>query len=132
MCVRGFPGGPVVKDSACQRRSYKRSGFNPWARMIPWRRKRQPTPVSCLDRKEPGGLQSMGTQTVRPVLLAFPLLLKKNLVNISSFCPSPHSLPFWGLTREIWLISAKRTRKVQVRISNGKWLNRTKPKSSKQ
>ena len=43
MCVKGFPGGPVVKDSACQCRRHKRFGFNPWVGMIPWRRKWQPT-----------------------------------------------------------------------------------------
>ena len=38
----GFPGGSVVKEFACQ---YRRHGFNPWVRKIPWRRKWQPTPV---------------------------------------------------------------------------------------
>ena len=32
----------MVKKSDCQCR---RCGFNPWVRRIPWRRKRQPTPV---------------------------------------------------------------------------------------
>ena len=53
--VPGFPGGtevnnlPVnsreagsVKQSPCQ---CKRCGFDPWVGKIPWRRKRQPTPV---------------------------------------------------------------------------------------
>ena len=43
--VVGFPGGGVVKGSACQCRKPKRCGFNPWVRKIPWRRKWQPTPV---------------------------------------------------------------------------------------
>ena len=30
------------KESACQRR---RRRFDPWVRKIPWRRKRQPTPL---------------------------------------------------------------------------------------
>ena len=30
------------KESVCQHRRY---GFDPWVRKIPWRRKRQPTPV---------------------------------------------------------------------------------------
>ena len=33
------------KESACQCRSHRRCGFNPWVRKIPWRRKWQPTPV---------------------------------------------------------------------------------------
>ena len=38
-----FPAGSVVKKmNACQCR---RRGFDPWVRKIPWRRKRQPTPV---------------------------------------------------------------------------------------
>ena len=39
---KGFPGGSVVKNMACQRRRYR---FNPWMGMIPWRRKWQHTPV---------------------------------------------------------------------------------------
>ena len=34
-----FPGGSVVKESACQCR---RRGFDPWVRKIPWRRKSSP------------------------------------------------------------------------------------------
>ena len=36
----GFPGGSIVKCLECGR-----SGFDPWVRKIPWRRKWQPTPV---------------------------------------------------------------------------------------
>ena len=46
-----------------------RPGFDPWVRKILWRRAWQPTPVILLGEspwtKEPGGLQSMGTQRVR-------------------------------------------------------------------
>ena len=38
----GFPGGSVVKESACQR---KRHRFVSWVGKILWRRKRQATPV---------------------------------------------------------------------------------------
>ena len=41
---KGFPGGSVVKESACQCRRRRRCGFNPWVEKTPWRRKRQPTP----------------------------------------------------------------------------------------
>ena len=41
--------------------------FDPWVRKIPWRRKRQPTPVFLSGKwiEESGGLQSMGSQRVR-------------------------------------------------------------------
>ena len=37
-----FPGGSEVKVSASNAR---KPGFDPWVGKIPWRRKRQPTPV---------------------------------------------------------------------------------------
>ena len=43
---KGFPGGSVVKESACQCR---RRQFDPWVGKIPWRKKWQPTPVFCLE-----------------------------------------------------------------------------------
>ena len=39
-----FPGG-ASGNSACQCRGYKRRGFHPWVRKIPWMRVWQPTPV---------------------------------------------------------------------------------------
>ena len=33
------------KESACQCRKYKRHGFGPWVRKIPWTREWKPTPV---------------------------------------------------------------------------------------
>ena len=42
---RGFPGGAGDKESVCYCRRRKRLRFNPWVGKIPWRRKRQPTPV---------------------------------------------------------------------------------------
>ena len=48
---------------------WKRRGFNPWVRKIPWRRKWQPTPVflpgESLWTEKPGRLQSIGWQKVR-------------------------------------------------------------------
>ena len=41
----GFPGGAEVKSVCLQ---CGRSGFDPWVRRIPWRRKWQPTPVFLL------------------------------------------------------------------------------------
>ena len=47
----------------------ERPRFHPWVRKIPWRREWQPTPVFLAWRipwtEEPGGLQSMGSQTVK-------------------------------------------------------------------
>ena len=41
----GFPDGVSGKEPTCQCKRYKRRGFNPWVRKIPWRRAWQPTPV---------------------------------------------------------------------------------------
>ena len=41
----GFPGGAVVKNPSAQCRKYRRHGFSPWVKKIPWSRKWQPTPV---------------------------------------------------------------------------------------
>ena len=38
----GLPWWFSGKESTCQ---FRRCEFNPWVRMIPWRRKWQPTPV---------------------------------------------------------------------------------------
>ena len=43
--IVGFPGGASGKEPAWQCRRHKRQRFNPWVGKIPWRRKRQPTPV---------------------------------------------------------------------------------------
>ena len=45
-----FPGGASGKQSACQCRRLKRSGFSPWVGKIPWRKKWQPTLVFCLQK----------------------------------------------------------------------------------
>ena len=41
----GFPRWRSGKESACQCRTCKRCGFDPWVVKIPWRRKLQPPPV---------------------------------------------------------------------------------------
>ena len=50
----GFPGGSVLKESACQCRrlgfSHRRCEFDLWVRKIPWRRKWQPAPVFLVGR----------------------------------------------------------------------------------
>ena len=43
MALLGFPGGSDGKKICLQCR---RPGFDPWVGKIPWRRKRQPAPVS--------------------------------------------------------------------------------------
>ena len=45
-CEWGFPGGAGRKESACKCRSPKKRTLKPWVKKMPWRRKRQPTPVS--------------------------------------------------------------------------------------
>ena len=44
---RGFSGGTSGKGPTCQSKRYKRCGFNPWIRKIPWRRAWQPLQYSC-------------------------------------------------------------------------------------
>ena len=61
-----FPGGSDGKSVCLQ---CGRTGFDPWVGKIPWRRKRQPTPVLLPGKshgwmEEPGRLQSMGLQRV--------------------------------------------------------------------
>ena len=41
----GLPGGTSDKNPTCPCRRYKRPGFNPWVRKIPWRSTWQLTPV---------------------------------------------------------------------------------------
>ena len=47
-----FLGG---KEPACQCRKFKRRGFDPRVRKIPWRRKWQPLQYSCLENPMDGG-----------------------------------------------------------------------------
>ena len=42
--VRNFSGGARGKETACQCRSQKRCGFDPWVGKIPWRRAWPPSP----------------------------------------------------------------------------------------
>ena len=56
----------MVKDMLAKQETQ----FDPWVGKIPWRRKWQPTPVYLPGEfhgqgREPGGLQSMGSQKVR-------------------------------------------------------------------
>ena len=52
----GFPSGTSGKEPTCQCMRHKRHGFDPWVGKMPWRRAWQPTPVFCLENKEPNGL----------------------------------------------------------------------------
>ena len=59
--TEGFPGGSVVKESACQE-----TWFDPWVGKIPWRREWQLTPVFLTGKSHRQrrlvGLESMGSQ----------------------------------------------------------------------
>ena len=60
----------VVKSLPANTGDVKRSGFNPWVRKIPWRRKWQATPVFLPgephgQRSLAGYIQSMGSQRIR-------------------------------------------------------------------
>ena len=60
-----FPLGSEGKESDCQ---WRRPGFNPWVRDIPWRRKWWPISIFLPGEspwtEKPGGVQSMGSQRV--------------------------------------------------------------------
>ena len=58
----GFPGGATGKESAYQSRKSKRCEFDPCVGKIPWRRKRQPTPVFLPGKwtEETGGYNPWG------------------------------------------------------------------------
>ena len=64
--IRGFPCGAKGKEPACQFRTLKRCGMNPWVQKIPWRRAWQPAPVFWRIpwTEETGRLQSMWLQRV--------------------------------------------------------------------
>ena len=47
MMMTVFPGGSVIKNLPCQCKRCRRHGFDPCVGKILWRRKWQPTPVSC-------------------------------------------------------------------------------------
>ena len=67
--VLWLPRGPSGKEPTCPHMRYKTLGFDPWLGKIPWRRKWQPVPGflpgKSHGQKEPGGLQSMGSQEVQ-------------------------------------------------------------------
>ena len=73
--IKGFPGGTSGTELACQCRTYKRGGFDPWIGATPWRRVWECTPVFLPGEspwtEESGGLQSMGSQKVG---LSIPLI----------------------------------------------------------
>ena len=64
---KGFPGGASGKEPTCQCRRWKRLGFNPWVGKIPGEGHGNPLQYPCLgspmDRKEPGGLESITLQS---------------------------------------------------------------------
>ena len=87
--LQGFPGGTSGKESACQCRRHKRSGFDPWVGKIPWRRAWQPTPVFLPG--ESHGQKSLMGYTVHTVAKSRPWLkwlcthtvvLKRHVMNI--------------------------------------------------
>ena len=46
----GIPGGARGKESACQCRTSKKCGFDPWVRKIPWRRNGNALQYSFLEK----------------------------------------------------------------------------------
>ena len=69
-CIyKGLPGDSVVKNLPANEGKSGDTGFNPWVKKIPWRRKWQPTPVflpgEFHGQRSLGGLQSMRSQRSR-------------------------------------------------------------------
>ena len=62
-----FPGGSSGKELSCQCRRHKRCRLDHWVGRIPWTRARLSTPVFLPGNSpwtdEPGGLQSIGSQS---------------------------------------------------------------------
>ena len=65
----GFPDGTSGKEPACQSRRHKTHRFDPWVRKIPLEEEMATHSSTLIWRipwtKEPGGLQTMGSQRVR-------------------------------------------------------------------
>ena len=59
----------LVRNPACQCRRYRRHGFDPWVRKIPWRRKWLPTPKFWPGKSHRQRLQSMGLQQSQAQLI---------------------------------------------------------------
>ena len=92
-CTRS-PGAQSVKNLPAM----QETGFDPWIRKIPWRRKWQPTPVVLTKRiprtEESGRLQSTGSQRVGHDLATKPTQLDLLLGSwwcllLSFLCLSP-------------------------------------------
>ena len=58
----------MVKNPPANAGDIKKPGFDPWVRKIPWRKAREPTPLSLPGEfpwtEEPGELQSIVSQRV--------------------------------------------------------------------
>ena len=82
----GLPGGTSDKNPTCPCRRYKRPGFNPWVRKIPWRSTWQLTPVFL-----PGNPMDRGAwkATVHGVA--------KSRTRLSDFTSLHFPLTHWGM-----------------------------------
>ena len=83
----GFSGGASGKEPARQCSRYKRHGFDPWVRSMPWRRKWQnPLQYSCL-----GNPMDRGTWRVTVWGMAkSQIRLKRLSTELSEYCSIPN------------------------------------------
>ena len=86
--VSGFPSGASGKESACQCRTRKRHGFDPWVEKIPWRRKWH-LQYSCLENPMDRGawwatVHGVAKRQTRLSRHARTLFLLSLLFNVSS------------------------------------------------
>ena len=110
------------EEPTCQCRRHKRCGFDPWVRKIPWKRKRQPTPVflpgksprqRSLARYSPWGSKELDTSkhTHRHVFLDVkPQLPSDNLLQLSDIWTSSLendylvTLPIFQIDFSYWVV----------------------------
>ena len=98
-----FPGGSVVKESACQCRRGRRDGFDPGVGKMPWRKRRQPVPLflpgesqgqrslaAVYDHKEAGTaewLRTAAAHLLRPLDRPRPSGLPEGVRWVSGLAP---------------------------------------------
>ena len=94
----GFPGGSVVKESACQCRRHR---FNTWIGKIPWRRKWQLSPV-FLPGKSHRQKSLVDYSPRSPKRVEYDLAAKQQQALLQGIFPTQGSNP--GLPHCRWIL----------------------------
>ena len=103
---QGFPGGRLRICLPIQ--ETQETGFDPWVRKIPWRRKWQPTPIflpgefhgqRSLVGYSPWGRKESDTTDYKSTILQFPnVWLKNKMAHLFSFSDIKKDLKRYGLS----------------------------------